>query len=288
MTEWILLLLKCSIAAIILAIGMGSTFSDVTYLFKRPGLLVRSLLAMYVAVPLAAILIVNLFPVPPEIKAALLVLAVSAGAPMLPKKLKAVGNSQYIFSLVVITSVFAILLAPAWMALLANHFQQSAIVSSMVVAMAIAKAFLLPLLIGLSFRALVPTWATWLSDRLLQIAGLVLAAGGVTLLALHWQVFQLVGWQGTSALVAFMVVALAIGHVMGGPTAGDRTVLAVACSTRHIGIAILVATAFPGPRTAVIVAGYLVITVAMSVGYLRWQRSRSRHASSGSQRVSDL
>lgn len=279
MTEWLLLLLKISIVAMILAIGMGSTFSDVTYLWKRPGLLLRSLLAMYIVVPLAALIIVRVFPIFPGIKAALLVLAVSAGAPLLPKKLKAVGNSQYIFSLVVITSVLAIVLVPAWVAVLADLFQARASVSPSTVMMAIVKAFLLPLLAGMIFRAMMPAWARKLSDRLLLIAGLVLILGGVTLLALNWQVFLVIHWQGISALVAFMVLALAIGHLMGGPAAGDRIVLAVACSTRHIGIAVLVATAFPGPRTAVLVAGYVVTAAVISLSYLAWQKSRLRSAS---------
>ena len=79
MTETLLTLLKLSVGALILAIGMGSTFSDLAFLWRRPGLLLRSLLAMYVLVPLAAFLLVTLLPIAPGVKAALLVLAVSAG-----------------------------------------------------------------------------------------------------------------------------------------------------------------------------------------------------------------
>ena len=54
--------------------------------------------------------------------AALLVLAVSAGAPLLPRKLQRFGSSAYTFSLVVISSLLAIVVVPAWIALLAWHF----------------------------------------------------------------------------------------------------------------------------------------------------------------------
>ena len=91
MTPLLLWLIKVAIAAMILAIGMGSTFSDVTYLWREPGLLVRSLLAIYVAVPLATLLIATIIPMAPAVKAALLVLAVSAGAPLLPRKLGGIG-----------------------------------------------------------------------------------------------------------------------------------------------------------------------------------------------------
>jgi len=80
-TEGLLVALKVSVALLILGIGLGSTFADLLYIWRRPGLLLRSLLAMYVLVPLAAVVLVSVLPVNPAVKAALLVLAVSAGAP---------------------------------------------------------------------------------------------------------------------------------------------------------------------------------------------------------------
>jgi hypothetical protein len=68
------------------------------------------------------------------------------------------------------------------------------------------------------------------------------------------------------------VVALAIGHRRGGPTADDRTAPAMACATRHVGIAPLAATAFPGPRTTVPVAVYVVAAAAISIPYLKRRR----------------
>ena len=48
MTVALLILLKnLRVHALILAIGMSSTISDFTYLWRRPMLLLRSLLAMY-------------------------------------------------------------------------------------------------------------------------------------------------------------------------------------------------------------------------------------------------
>jgi BASS family bile acid:Na+ symporter len=51
MTAVVLLVVKPSVVTLILAIGMGSTPGDLTYLWRRPRLLLRSVLAMYVVVP---------------------------------------------------------------------------------------------------------------------------------------------------------------------------------------------------------------------------------------------
>jgi BASS family bile acid:Na+ symporter len=113
MTAALLILLKVAVAGIILAIGMDSTLKDVTYLWRRPGLLLRSVLAMYVLVPLAALALVKVVALTPAVEIGLLVLAVSAGAPMLPRRLLNIGDGAYIFSLVVTSSLLAILLVPA-------------------------------------------------------------------------------------------------------------------------------------------------------------------------------
>ena len=67
------------------------------------------------------------------------------------------------------------------------------------------------------------------------------------------------------ALMALVAIALGIGHALGGPAHDDGTALAVACASRHIGIAVLVAASLPGPRTAAIVAVYIVASAVVTL-----------------------
>ncbi len=80
------------------------------------------------------------------------------------------------------------------------------------------------------------------------------------------------GWPGTLTLAILIAALLAIGHWLGGPVGENRTALAVACATRHIGIAVLAATAVPGPRAAVIVIAYILTASAVLIPYLGWRR----------------
>jgi predicted Na+-dependent transporter len=278
MMELLLTLLKASVSVLILAIGMGSTLSDLTYLWRRPALLLRSLLAMYVLVPLAALALVAVLPLTPGVKAAFLVLAVSAGAPLLPRKLGGFGGGAYVFSLVVTSSLLAILVVPAWVALLASYFEVSTEITPADVAAAIAKAFLVPLAIGMSIRALAPKFSERVADRLLAIAGIVLTVTGLVLLVGGWQLLLAVKWPGMATLVGLLLIALAIGHVLGGPDEDDRTALAISCATRHIGVAVIVAATFRGPRTAVLIAAYIVASALVSMSYLRWRKSKAAAA----------
>jgi BASS family bile acid:Na+ symporter len=272
MNDLLVPLLKLSVTALIFAIGLGSTLRDVAYLWRRPWLALRSLLAMYVLVPLAALLVVRVVALTPAVAAALLVLAVSAGAPLLPRKLSKIGSGAYPFSLVVCTSVLAIVVVPTWIGLLARHFGVDLQVSPGQVARVIGTAFLLPLAAGMVVRRLMPRLADRVSDPLIAVFGAILTLTGIVLLATHNEIFQQMRGPGMLALVVLLVASLIIGHALGGPSPDDRTTLAVACATRHVGLAVLVASLFPGPRVVTLIATYVVASAAVSVPYLLWRK----------------
>ncbi len=278
MTAILLFALKASVGAIILAIGMDSRLSDLAYLWRRPALLLRSLLAMYLLVPLAALIFVKLLTLPPGVELGLLVLAVSAGAPLLPRKLMHLGQGEYVFSLVVTSTLLAIFVVPAWLAVLGPEFGNPVQLQPGRIALVFAESFFAPLALGMAVRWLFPAFAERIGDLLLGVAGIALTICALALLALNWEVILEARWTGVLTLAAFTVAALAIGHLLGGPADDDRTALAISCSTRHLGIAVLVAASVPGPRTAVIVAVYVLTAAAISIPYLKWRRGAGANA----------
>jgi len=275
MTETLLLVLKLSVVALIFAIGLGSTPADLVYLWRRPRQLARSLLAMYVVVPVAALLMARTLPLPVAVKTAILVLAISAGAPLLPRKLMKLGREGYVFSLVVTSSLLAVVAVPAWLRILGTLFGREAELDPGAVALVIAKSFLAPLVLGMLLRWPLSSVAERLSQWLLGAAGATLTAAGLALLVLHGGALVAVGVVPLLALAATTLVALAIGHALGGPDPDDRTALAVSCATRHVGIAMLAASTVPGPRVAVLVLAYVLASAVVSIPYLRWRRARA-------------
>jgi len=272
-SEIILPLLKYVVAAIVLAMGLMAAPADAIWLWRRPRLLLRSLLAMYVLVPGIAFLMATWLPLSAAVKAALLVLAVSAGAPLLARKVRRLGGDAYALSLVATTSLLAIAVVPAWVALLARHFGVSGELPVPAVAALVGKAFLLPFVAGMAARGLLPALAGRLAPILFQAAGLILLAMALGLLVGQWRLLVALPGVAFASLVAFLGLALAIGHALGGPDAEERSVLATACATRHVGIAALMAAAYPGPAVAAIVAGYLAASALVTMPYLRWRRA---------------
>ncbi len=273
MTETLLLVLKLSVVALIFGIGLGSTPDDLAYLWRRPRLLARSLVAMYVVVPLVILLLAKVLPMTTAVRTAVLVLAVSAGAPLLPKKLMKLGREGYVFSLLVTSSLVAIVAVPLWVELIAAVFGRDAQVDPLRLAALIAKAFLAPLLLGMAVRRLLRSVDERVSERLIAGGGIVLAAAAVGLLVLHGRLIVEAGWRPVVGLLSMTLIALAIGHLMGGPDPGERTALAVSCATRHVGVAVLAASAVPGPKTAAFVLAYVVTAGIASAAYLRWRAS---------------
>jgi predicted Na+-dependent transporter len=233
---------------------------------------------MYVVVPIAAYFLVLVIPLAPGVKAALLVLAVSAGAPLLPRKLAAFQNETYVISLVVASSLLAIVTVPAWVAVFSLLFGVTTTLSPDRVAIVMAKAFLLPLVIGMILRKIAPGLSQRVADRILAMAGSGLFVAAGLLLVLQWRILLDLQWHGLLALLALVLIALAIGHSLGGPDPDQRAVLATACATRHVGIAVIVATTFRGPGTLLILAVYTMVTMSVSIPYLRWLRRKARAA----------
>jgi BASS family bile acid:Na+ symporter len=274
MTELLLTGLKLAVGLMILGIGLSATTADLGLLWRRPGLLLRSLVAMYLLVPAAAVVLVKLLPIAIPAKIAMLVLAVSAGAPLLPRRLATFGSRGYVFSLVVASSLASIVLVPLSIGVLTKNFAAHIEVEPLAAAAVIGKSFLAPLALGMALRALLPAYGERLAHGLTAVAGLLLVACALLLLLVNYSLLIDARWSGFGALVLLMVIALAIGHAVGGPDPDDRTALAVACATRHLGIAVLVATSFPGPRVVVLISAYIVISVLVSVPYLAWRKRR--------------
>src|SRR5689334_20587568 len=90
------LALKASIVLTVFGLGLSARWGDAPSLLRRPGQLLRSLLAMTVIMPLFAVALAGAFALHPAVKIALVALAVSPVPPFLPKKeLRAGGGTSY-------------------------------------------------------------------------------------------------------------------------------------------------------------------------------------------------
>jgi BASS family bile acid:Na+ symporter len=277
------LLMKTSIWLTVFAIGLGVTIEDVLFLSRRPGLLLRSLLAMNVIMPLVAVALADAFELHPAVKIALVALALSPVPPVLPKKqMKAGGTSGYALGLLVTAGLFSIFFVPSALHVMGRVFAVPVHTSAGQVALVVLFTVLVPLGMGSAVGHAAPAIAQRIV-RPISIAAVVLLVVGVApILFTKWPDMVSVIGNGTLAAIAvFIVVGLLVGHLLGGPDPGDRTVLALSTAARHPGIALPIAAAnFPHQKLVLpAVLLYLIAGTILAVPYSKWRQRKARAGS---------
>jgi bile acid:Na+ symporter, BASS family len=266
-----------SIMLIVLSFGMLCTWRDATSLFRNPSLLLRSLLSMNVILPLFIAIMVGVFSFRPPVAITLLALAVSPVPPFLPlKQRKLVGHHDYIYGLLGATSLLSIVLAPLTVAIYRLAFShETSIIDPFGIARMVALTVLLPFAVGLVLHRRAPAFAERASPIANKIGIVLLVLAFVPVLIKMWpQMISLIGDGTLLLIIAFVAVGLAAGHLLGGPVAADRTILALSTATRHPGVALVIATGFfPDDKLiapALII--YLLLGAIVSAPYGMWRK----------------
>jgi BASS family bile acid:Na+ symporter len=272
------LALKISIVMQVFAIGLGTTWYDAIYLFRKPKLLVNSILARNVAVPIIAILLIKLMSLQGAVAITIAVLAITPVPPLLPKsQLKAGARSEYVLGLLVSHSVLAVVFVPVTVGLMDLALSARAHFSAMQVAILVIETILVPLAAGILVANFAPKVEQF-AHQVMTVGSVLLVAGAIPLLMLAWKMFGRLYGNGTMLAIAIFIIAgMAIGHFLGGPKSRDRAALAIATPARHPAIAVAIAKAnFPEQTT--LVAGavviYLVLRIILAAPYMRNMRMK--------------
>jgi BASS family bile acid:Na+ symporter len=274
----ILFALQIAIAGTVFTYGLQANRDDLLYIVHRPGLLLRSLIAMLVLMPLLVVACVYFLNLPQSTAVVLTALAISPVPPMLPKKHKKAGGiAPYGLGLLVILALVSIVTVPLsvmfidWLFAIPRGVGPSAIVKI------VLKMIIAPLALGMLVAKLAPGAAQALFMPVRRLAALLLIAGALVLLAATWHaIWSTAGHWTVVVILAFVVAGLAIGHWLGGPAPEHASVLALSTASRHPAIALAISAAnYPGEQFAPTVALYLILCTALAIPYVKWQRSRS-------------
>ena len=272
----ILLALKASIVLSVFAIGLVSRVNDTLFLLRRPKLLLRSVVAINVVMPIVAAAMAWIFDLPEAVEMSLVALAVSPVPPVLPKKqVKAHGEPSYAIGLLVGAALIAILFVPVAVELVGLVFQLPVQMSPWPVAKLVFATALAPLLAGVIVRRLMPALAAQFARPVGHIANIVLVLCFLAVLVTALPaIADLFGSGAFWAVAAFIAIGLAVGHGLGGPDPQNRTVLALATATRHPGVAMAITSAnFPGYREVLpAFLLYLLVGAVLAIPYVMWRK----------------
>src|SRR5689334_19967260 len=265
-------LFKISIVMLVFGLGLRASLQDVGQAWARPRLVFRALFAIDVLIPALGATIIAAMSLPTHVAVGMLLIAVSPAAPLAPQKeLRVGGRADFVFSLSVATAIISVATIPLSLTLLSPLFVRDASVMQLSVARLVSALFVIPLLLGTMLHTFAPLAVERLSRAAIVIGNGLIVVAVVYVLARQLPEVLALSFSVLPSLACFSVGALLIGHLLGGPSDEDRTALAVMCSMRHPGLALLIAAAnFPKEAVLPVIVEYLLVSTLVAVPYTMW------------------
>jgi len=267
-----------AVTIVVFAQGLGiSPRLVVAYFKERPALILRSLLAAIVLVPLAALAVILLLKPSPSLAIGLAILVSCPPAPLMVATATTKGGANAVFlaSLHLSLAALGFFTVPAVLFLLSRSLGFSADVHLGTLTWILLRTILVPIGLGLAARAFYPA----LADRVgpvLGRAGNVAIAVLLVLLALAFFPTLVMDRWSYLVVAAVTAVALGIGHLLGPANAREKTVLAIECGSRHPALALAIGSAnFGADRAVPILIPCILTSAAVALVYLAWRRRSS-------------
>jgi len=275
-----------TIFTVMLDLGLGIEVREIARERRHPGLVARALFSALVAVPVLALVVARAFDLPRPVEIGIVLMAISPGAPVaLRRTLDAGGHRSFAPALQILLALLAVVSMPLSMAALDELYAGHASIAPWQLAKQVFIAQLLPLSVGLSVRRACPVWAAKLEPKLAKLAKYLLIALTLLVLVDVWRVVVDAGPRVVLAIVLVTVLALTVGHWIGGPEPATRTAVAISSAMRNPGLALLVATLNNAhPAIIATVLAYLVVAAFTVIAYVVWRRRRAADATAADTR----
>ena len=262
-----------------LAMGLGFTVSEVITPLRNARLVVLSLLANFVVMPLAAVGLATLLRLDQPLGVGLLLLGTAAGAPFLPKLAQiAKGNLAFGLGLMVLLMVVTVGYLPLVLPVLLPGVS----VNPAKIASSLFLLMLLPLAVGLFVKARFAVTAARVKPVLDKVSNLSLILLVLLITAANINnVLAVFGTRGILAGLLLIAVGFGAGWLLGGPGMDTRPVLALGTAQRNIAAALVVGgQSFSDPKVVVMVVVVAIVSllVLMPLSRALGRRSLARLA----------
>ena len=261
------------VVASMLGTGLSLTVGQIVRPLKNVTLVILTIVANFVLVPLLAYGITRLFTLDEPLRIGLIILSTVAGAPFLIKEVQAAkGDIALGVGLMFLMMVLTI----AYVPLVLPRLLSGVTVDAWAIAKSLIVTMLAPIVIGLLWRSQSEESAQRWAPLMNKLSGVSLVVLLVTGLGLNVSnIISLIGSRGFLALIMFVIGSLMIGYVLGGRRASTRAVLGLGTAQRNVAAAILVTSLnFSGTMTLpyVLVAAILLPVILIPAARLLGRR----------------
>jgi predicted Na+-dependent transporter len=223
-----------------LGMGFSLTIPQIMNPLKNTRLVIMSLVANFVIVPILALLIVRTIPLSEGLQIGLILVGMAAGAPFLPKLVQvAKGDMAFTAGLMVLLMVVTIAYLPIVLPFVLTGVQ----VSPWEIAKSLVLLMLIPLTIALFVRARYEEVATGLIPTMTMAANLSLAVMFIGYFVAYFdETFGVIGTGGILVAILLIIGAVIVGFLLGGKNMDTKKVLALGTGQRNLAAAFAIAT----------------------------------------------
>lgn len=223
-----------------LGMGFSLTIPQIMIPLKNSRLVIMALVANFVIVPILALLIVRIIPLSEGLQIGLILVAMAAGAPFLPKLVQvAKGDMAFTAGLMVLLMMVTIAYLPIVLPFVLTGVQ----VSPWEIAKSLILLMLIPLTIALFIRARYEEVAKGLIPTMTMAANLSLAVMFIGYFVAYFdETFGVIGTGGILVAILLIVGAVIVGFVLGGKDMDIKKVVALGTGQRNFAAAFAIAT----------------------------------------------
>jgi predicted Na+-dependent transporter len=249
--------------------GLDLTVRQIIDPLRDRRLLVSSLAANVVVIPLLAVVIARLVPMGGAMQIGIVLYALGAGTETGPKLVQiARGNAGFAVALLALLATITVIFLPSVLSLAVPdvHVDRARLLLKLVVTVA------LPLGMGVFLRSRRGTSVERLSLVMHRAALTLLAVFILQVIAVNYSAILGVESGAMIGGLLFFALAIATGYLAGGPLAENRRALAIMSSIRNAPVAMAVASQVfahdPGVLVMVTMMAVLSVLLGLSATFV--------------------
>lgn len=248
-----------------LALGLSQTVRQIIEPLKNIRITISAIVGSYILLPLLAVSIASIFGLDPAIRYGLVLLSMAAGAEVGPIfTAKSNANVSLAGGILAMSIAITIVYIPAMIGVFLPHVE----VDVKHLVLKLVLTIVAPLLLGLFIRSRFEKVAHFAEKYLHLISRLFVVLLLLTLIGIYYKPF--IGLLGTYTILAgviYIVVAFAIGYLLGWPKPGDKLAMGFMHGARNASVAVIVASsAFSDqPDVMLMIATMVILMLGMLI-----------------------
>jgi BASS family bile acid:Na+ symporter len=273
-------LLNFFVAVVMLSIGLRTSGGEFRNILRDRALFARTLLANCILIPAIGLLLVHTFPLNPDAKIGMLLLAAIPGTPIaLQYTRKAKTRLAFAAAMTFVLSLVSIVMTPLAIEVMPQTVDRNER-PLFILIVTIALYIALPLCTGVWTARRAPKVAS----RLILPLSLLATVAFLLLMSetrlVRRQAFNAIQGRGTVlAMFLLLIVSMLIGWLIGGPDPESRRIVATSTGMRSVIVVLYIARyCFPGTNVYMIPIVYLSLMVPTNLlfhlAFSRWRKLR--------------